>query len=284
MKPLQKATKKIVILHDGDCSDGFGGAWAAWKIFGNKADYIGVKHDSPPPPGLKNKIIYLIDFTYTEPVIRKFLKENKRVTAIDHHATAEKAAKLTQNYLFDNSHSGCALAWRYFHPKKPLPVLLKHIEAVDLWKFLPDSETLFAYLNLFDQDFKTWDKLIKDTENLKKRKEFIEKGKIVLQYENKRVQNLIRKNSELVKFEGYKTLAVNSPNWPSQVGNALVKKLPPIGIIWSRRDNKVIVSLRSNKTVDVGKLAKRYGGGGHKSASGFSLPDNAKLPWTPIKK
>ncbi|MDP3998984.1 MAG: DHHA1 domain-containing protein [bacterium] len=280
----QKAKKSIVILHDGDCSDGFGGAWAAWKIFGNKADYIGVKHDNPPPQGLKNKTIYLIDFTYTEPIIRRFLRDNKLVTAIDHHATAERAAKLTQDYLFDNSHSGCALAWKYFHPTKPLPVLLKHIEAVDLWRFLPDSAALFAYLNLFSQDFKIWDKIIRDAENPKKLKGFIEKGKIVLRYEDKRVQNLVQKNSELVKFAGYKTLAVNSANWPSQVGNELVKKLPPIGIIWSRRDNKIIVSLRSDRSVDVGKLAKRFGGGGHPGSSGFSLPGNAKLPWTPIKK
>ena len=105
-----------------------------------------------------------------------------------------------------------------------------------------------------------------------------------MQYEDKRVQNLVQKNSELVKFAGYKTLAVNSANWPSQVGNELVKKLPPIGIIWSRRDNKIIVSLRSDRSVDVGKLAKRFGGGGHRGASGFSLPGNAKLPWTSIKK
>lgn len=278
-----KATKNIVILYDGGCSDGFGGAWAAWKIFGNKADYIGVKHENPVPAGLKNKTIYLIDFTYPEAVIKKLLKENKQVTAIDHHASVEKAVQLTRDYLFDTNHSGCALAWRYFHPKKSLPVLLKHIEAMDLWRFIPSTKELFAYLELFEQNFKVWDKLIKDIENPKKRKEFIKKGGLILKYESKLVKSAVNKGAELVLFQGYKTLAVNSPNWPSQIGNLLVKKFPPIGIIWSKKRGKILVSLRSDGTADVAKLAQKYGGGGHKSSSGFSLPDNAKLPWKIIK-
>jgi len=280
---MQKATKKIVILYDGGCSDGFGGAWSAWKIFGNRADYFGVKHENPPPAGLKNKEIYLIDFTYPEAIVKKLLKENKRVTAIDHHATAEKAIKLTYKYLYSVNNSGAVLAWKYFHPKKPIPTLLKHIEDIDLWKFrLPHTKEIFAYLNLFALSFKIWDQLIHDMENSSKRKGFIEKGVIVLKYENKLVGELVFKNSELVKFAGYKTLAVNSPNWPSQVGNALVKTMPPIGITWSKKGNKILVSLRSDGTADVGKIAKRFGGGGHKVAAGFSLPGNAKLPWTPL--
>lgn len=275
--------KKIVILYDGGCSDGFGGAWAAWKIFGNKADYIGVRHDEPHPHGLKNKTIYLIDFTYPEAVIKKFLKENKRVTAIDHHVTVEKSVRLTQNYLFDNSHSGCALAWQYFHPKKSMPKLLKHIEDMDLWRFkIPHTKEIFAYLNLFPLNFQIWDKLIREMENKTKYQSIIQGGKLVLQYEEKRVNNLLDATQK-VRFCGYKTLAVNSPNWPSQIGSLLVKKMPPIGIIWHQRDNKISISLRSDGSVDVGKLAKRFGGGGHKSASGFSLSAGGKLPWTILK-
>lgn len=275
--------KKIVILYDGGCSDGFGGAWAAWKVFGNKADYVGVRHDEPPPRGLKNKTIYLIDFTYSEAVMKKFLRENRRVTSIDHHATAEKAAKLTEKYLYSINHSGCVLAWQYFHPKKPLPKLLKHIEDTDLWKFkVPHTKEIFAYLNLFPLNFQLWDKLIKDMENPAKYKSAVQGGKLLLQYEEKRFTNLME-NAQKVRFCGYKTLAVNSANWPSQIGNLLVKKMPPIGIVWHQRANKISVSLRSNGAVNVGKLAEKFGGGGHKKASGFSLPLNKKLPWKILK-
>src|SRR3989338_10219323 len=127
--------KKIIILYHADCSDGFGGAWAAWKKFGNKVSYIPVWHQEPPPKGLKNKIIYMIDFTYPEKITKKLIRDNKRVTSIDHHETAEKTTKLTFDYRFSLDNSGSALAWKYFHPKKKIPLFLKNIEDMDLWKF-----------------------------------------------------------------------------------------------------------------------------------------------------
>ena len=70
----------------------------------------------------------------------------------------------------------------------------------------------------------------------------------------------------------------------SEIGSELVKKLPPIGIIWSQRKDKIVVSLRSNGKVDVSKLAKKFGGGGHKASAAFRLDLNQKLPWKIIKK
>ena len=127
--------KNIVILYHAECSDGFGGAWAAWKKFGSRAAYIPLYHHNPPPVGLRGKEVYMIDFTYNEPVVKKLLKENNRVTSIDHHESQESATKLTEKYLYAVDHSGSVLAWKYFHPGKPTPMLLRYIENGDLWKF-----------------------------------------------------------------------------------------------------------------------------------------------------
>lgn len=277
--------KNIVILYDGShCSDGFGGAWAAWKKFGHKAEYIGVLHHEPPPKGLENKEIYTIDFTYSEKIIRKLIKENKRVTAIDHHISAEKAAKLTKDYSYSPSHSGCALAWKYFHPRKPVPKLLKHVEDTDLWRFkLSRTKEIFAYLEMFDFNFKIWDKLVAAFEKPAFRKKFIERGGLLLKYENRLVEQLAKGNAELVRFSGYKTLAVNSPLFNSEIGYALIKKLPPLGIVWKKRaDRCIYVSLRSNGKVNVAKIAEKFGGGGHKAAAAFTLPAGKKPPWRPL--
>ena len=56
--------KNIVVLYHADCPDGFGGAWAAHKKLGEKAEYIGVHHNFLPPKGLDGKEIYMIDFVY----------------------------------------------------------------------------------------------------------------------------------------------------------------------------------------------------------------------------
>ncbi len=276
--------KSIVILYHADCDDGFGGAWSAWKKFGNKADYIAVQHQEPPPKGLKNKEIYMIDFTYPLPIVKELMRVNKRVTAIDHHKSAEIETKATYKPLYALNHSGSTLAWKYFHPKKTAPKLLLHVEDSDLFKFkLRNTKEVRSYLRNLPFDFKIWDKLAADFKNTEKHKIIIKTGTELLRYENKLVRDTAEHNAEIVKFFGHKTYAINSPNFDSQLGEYLYKKLPPMSIIWSKRNGYIKVSLRSDRSVDVSKIAQKFGGGGHIGASGFKLPGNAKLPWQPLK-
>ncbi|OGY62989.1 MAG: hypothetical protein A2745_02755 [Candidatus Harrisonbacteria bacterium RIFCSPHIGHO2_01_FULL_44_13] len=279
--------KNIIIIYHADCSDGFGGAYAAWKKFGDNATYIAGKHHELPLTNLKNKEIYFIDFIYLADALRLLMKNNRRVTAIDHHISAKALAKTTQYYSYALNHSGAVLAWQYFHPQKKVPQLLRYIEDTDLWKFkLPKTKEIFAYQNLFERNFKVWDKMICDFENAKKRQEVVKNGGLILKYEDILIKRLVS-NAETVEFVGHKTLAVNSPVLMSQIGHELVKKMPPIGIIWNKKEGKIVVSLRSDGKVNVAKIAERYGGGGHKAAAGFSLDAGKKMPWinySPKKK
>ena len=43
------AHDNISVLYHADCPDGFGGAYAAWKKFGDTAEYIPVKYGRTPP-------------------------------------------------------------------------------------------------------------------------------------------------------------------------------------------------------------------------------------------
>ena len=173
------------------------------------------------------------------------------------------------------------LAWRYFHPKKRVPKLLQYIEDGDLWRFkLSFSRIINTYLKFQDHDFSLWSKIAQDMENVKKRKQYVQNGKIILKYEQKLINYMVD-NAQKVVFEGYKTLAANLhlPYIRSQLGYVLVKKLPPIGIVWGYEKDALVVSLRSDGKVDVAELAKRYGGGGHKVAASFMLKKSDKLPW-----
>jgi len=276
--------KNIVILYHAECSDGFGGAWSAWKKFKNKADYIGVKHGTAPPEGLKDKEIYFIDFIYPEETTKELIKNNKRVVAIDHHISAKKLVEMTQDYSYAIDHSGSVLAWRYFNPKRPIPRILKYIEDMDLWKFkIPYTMEILAWLNLSDFNFKIWDKLSGVLEKAAGRKRVIRQGKMVVGYEDKIIDKLIL-GAEEVEFAGYETLAVNSPIFSSQIGMKLTKIKPPIGIIWYQRNGKKVFSLRSNGKADVSVIAARFGGGGHKTASGFALDADQSFPWKAIRK
>ncbi|MDP2695979.1 MAG: DHHA1 domain-containing protein [bacterium] len=272
--------KNIIIIYHAECPDGFGGAWSAWKKFGSRATYIAAKHHLPPIDTFKNKEIYFIDFVYPINAVKKLIKNNKRVVLIDHHISAKTIADIVEEKLFKMNNSGAVLAWQYFHPGKKEPKLLQHIQDVDLWKFkISHTDEVITYLNLFEFDFRTWNRLASEVENARKFREIINHTKWILRYEKRRIDRLIN-NAEMVKFCGYKTLAVNSPIWESELGAALSKKLPPMGIVWRQKsDGYKTFSLRSNGGVDVAKLAAKFGGGGHKRASGFSVKPGAKLPW-----
>ena len=285
-KIQRKPTKNIVVLYHNDCTDGFSAAWAAWKKFGSKADYIGIEPGSKPLEGLKGKEIYMVDVVYPTQYLKKLIKGNKKFVAIDHHVSNRNLFAMILNGLFDIKHSGAVLAWKYFHPEVRIPKFLKYVEDMDLWKLkLPKVKELIAYLDMIEFDFKGWDKVAADVEKRFKFDVYVERGSLLLEHEDRMIERIISNHAELVNFFGHKTYAVNSPVFNSQIGNVLYKKLPPIGIVWVQNsDGGVHVSLRSNGAVDVSRLAAKFaGGGGHKRSAGFYLKDFSTLPWKRIK-
>lgn len=280
-----KKLKPICILYHAECRDGFAAAWAAWKKFGSKADYIPVKYGNPPSPEIKNKIVYTLDFTYYPPYIEKFMKNNKKVIVIDHHISAKEFIEKIPEHIFDINHSGAALAFKYFHPEKKIPKIVKLVEEGDLWKFKSKhAKEILAYTGLFDFDFKIWDKLISLGEKESNYKKFAEYGAAIISYEDKVIENIIRENAYPVIFEGHKIYAINAPRFlRSQIGHLLAKKYPPFSLVWQRDKNRIEVSLRSNCRIDVSKIASKFGGGGHPNAAGFSLSANSKFPWKDVK-
>lgn len=272
--------KNIVVIYHKDCPDGFGAAWAAWRKFGKKADYIAAEYKNPPLLGFKNKEIYFLDFGYDKKVMAKILRQNKRIVFIDHHITRKDVLPILSEYFFDISHSGAVLAWKYFHPGKPVPKLLLYIEDEDLGKLkLPLTKELGLSLSIFDYEFALWNKIASEFENPKKRWEYSEKGKLISKFTDKIIELIVRDGEEVL-FENRKALAVNSPVLGSEIGRYIVRKKGfPIGIVWSKKNDGIRFQLRSGKSVDVSKLAQKYGGGGHKQAAGFYLKGKIRFPW-----
>ena len=271
--------KPILILYHKNCPDGFGAAWAAWKKFGDKAEYLAVEHSASIPKNLKDrKEIYMVDFCYNYPIMQKLLGINQNIIIIDHHISGEKAIKLSGKYFYSLNHSGAVLSWKYFH-KKPTPKILRHIEDVDLWKFkLPFTKEITSALELEGFNFKKWNKIASDLEDKIKRKKYIEQGKTLLKYRGKLIERMVN-GAEKAKLGKYNVFVVNSSVLVSEIGNNIVEKHKTIGVIWARKSGKIIVSLRSDGKMDVSKIAVKYGGGGHKAASGFKWDVKKPFPW-----
>ncbi len=271
--------KQIVILYHKNCPDGFGAAWAAWKKFKERAEYIGVEHHTPLPKGLKNKKIFLVDFSYTASLMEDLTKKNKEVIIIDHHITGKSVAESIPGSVFELGHSGSVLTWKYFHPKEKVPWLLKYIEDIDIWKFkVPRSKEMALSLDLYDYNFKVWSRIAFELENSEKRKKYITEGAVIMKYRKKLIGRILTKAEDATLF-GKKVRVVNSPVWASDLGHLLLEGKKAVGVVWSYKKGTIRVSLRSNGKIDVAKMAEKFGGGGHKAASGFALPFKVKFPW-----
>lgn len=285
-KIFRKLLKNIVVLYHNDCTDGFSAAWVAWKKFGDSAEYIGINPGSQPLDGLINKEIYMLDVIYPLQYLDGLVKKNKKIIIIDHHFTNQEAFKLVSSGLFDIKHSGAVLSWQYFFPQKSTPKLLKYVEDMDLWKFkLAKTKEVISYLDMVEFNFKKWDQVSKGLGDKIKYKKYIESGSLILKYQDFIIDRIIANHAVKVNFLGYKSYAVNSPLFNSQIGNILYTHLPPLGIVWAQEnDGSIHVSLRSDGTVDVSRLAAKFNnGGGHKQSAGFRVGNFADLPWKSIK-
>jgi len=282
-------TKDIVVLYHADCTDGFTAAWAAWKKFGEKANYIGINPGTKPIRGLTGKEIYMVDLVYGAQYIPKLVKENKKFVALDHHFSNQEVFKVIPNgSVFDLNHSGASLAWKYFHPKIKEPKFIRHVEDMDLWRFkIPKTKEIISSLDMVDLNFKDWSMVSADLENQSKYKEYVARGKMILDHQDRMIERIVSSHAELVNFLGYKVYAVNSPVFNSQIANILYERFnKPFGIVWvHEKTGEIHVSLRSGGKVDVSALANKFkGGGGHKRSAGFNLPAGSQLPWTRINQ
>lgn len=275
--------KDIAILYHGGCPDGLGGAYAAWKKFGDEAEYIPVKHGLPAPEDLAGRTLYLIDFCYPKDIMDTLLAQAKSLTVLDHHLGIRNVVETMPAYVFDANRSGATIAWNYFHPDTPVPALLSYIEDGDLYRFsLPDSRQILAYFYttpLLGAPFEDWDPLVRMLDDPAKRIRIVETGTLFEQHHAHIVERAVN-HAELVRFEGYECyFACTTGEFVSDVGHRLVMKKPPIALIASVDADGLRVSLRSDKSVSVAVLAQKYGGNGHPAAAGFRIPFGVKVPW-----
>jgi|ERR1700733_10920898 len=274
--------KSIVVFYHADCIDGFTAAWVTWKKFGDAAEYIPFYHETAAPE-LSDKEIYTVDITFPKEITEKLIRLNKRVTSIDHHISKKEITLMTQEPLFDNEHSGCVLAWKYFFPNIEIPAFLLYVEDYDIWLHKHKSKELYMYLNFIERNFFSWDKTINDFQDKKKREEMLTKGELLRDYEDKVIDHNIKENARLVSFEGYTVYCINTLDIPSVIAQKLIARQPPFAIVWEEKsDGHVHIHLRGIGDIDLIKIAEKYGGGGHRLAAAFRLKSLADIPWKPI--
>lgn len=271
----------IVVIYHASCRDGMSAAYAAWKKFGDSATYLPSRTQAEPPEGLVDKELYILDYSYAKEVLDRLVAENKSVVVLDHHQSAREAVEAFPQNVFDLERSGATLAWTYFHPGVPQPRIFAYIEEHDLWRdTLPESGAIAAAIGQYDfTSFASWDQLVADAESDEGFAKLVAEGKVLRAYIDKHVEELAT-FAEKVECEGHRVLAVNCARpYRSAVGNLLATQRPPFSIVWYRRGGTFSVSLRSVNGFDVAAIAKKYGGGGHRTAAAIDCETFKDLPF-----
>ena len=278
---------KTFILYHSSCPDGFGGAYAAWKKFGDSAEYIPVSYGEPIPEGLAGAHVYFVDFCYDQEKMDSIVAEAASVTVLDHHEGLQTVAESMPEHVFDNNRSGATIAWGFFHPNTPVPPLLEFIEDDDIYRFaLADTKAVLAYIIVNPFDFEEWDTLINDMEDRTKREEFFVKARTYAEYFNLTAKYAASK-AHLVSFEGYECYFANAHphiTMKSAVAKMLYTKKPPLALIVTAHPEGFGVSIRGDESlVDVAEIARRFGGNGHPGSAGFQIPLGTDVPWKSIE-
>lgn len=286
-------TKPLCIYH-GNCADGFGAAWAVWKKHPDWEFHPGVYQNDPPD--VTGRDIVMVDFSYKRPVIDEMVKVARSILILDHHKSAEEDLSGLPPALpswgdavgastvpghpnigvqFDMERSGAIIAWDYFHSPNVAPRLMYHIQDRDLWRFdLPGTRAIQANLFSYPYEFDIWDDLMNDCEDDAKLRTFIKAGEAIERKHHKDIAELVGVVTLWMNVGGYNVPMANLPyTLTSDAGHLLCKqhKTPFAGCYWDTPEGRVF-SLRSlDDGMDVAEIAKEYGGGGHKHASGFRV-------------
>ncbi len=275
--------KDIVVLYHRNCPDGFGGAYAAWKKFGDSADYIAMAHGQVPPEGLEGKEVYCIDYTFKKEVMLELEKRAKRLVVLDHHIGIKDGTEAVREHVFDNDRSGASIAWTYFHPETPLPRMIHYIEDNDINRnILPHVHEVSSFISIQPYEFGVFDTLCHTMETEEGFRDIVERGGAYREYLNY-VADFLAGKGEEVEFEGHKVFAVNVQGTQAmrdEVGRRLYRNHQrPFAIVWLEDSKGRGYSMRGDGSVDLSTLAQKYGGNGHKGAASFRLRSPKEHPF-----
>ena len=259
-----------LVIYHGGCTDGFGAAFAAWLARGDKAAYFPANYREPPPD-VTGKNVLIVDFSYRRSVLLEMREKAKSILVLDHHKSAMEELGDLEFAQFDMSCSGAMLSWAFFHPDEHPPLLIRYIQDRDLWQWrMPNSREFSAGLMNVPFDFEAYRTCLQDSAV----QLLINQGLSIVRYIDREVDKLCKHAADrrLSVAPELKCRVVNSSNWVSEVGSRICEE-SDVAVIWYMDHNKDQwrVSMRSRSGVDVSEIAKRYGGGGHAQAAGFSL-------------
>lgn len=268
--------KKLIIYHGG-CPDGFTAAWACTRRFGRDDCELFPGYYGTDPPDVSDRDVYIVDFSYPRQKLQEMYGNAKSIQVYDHHKTAQKDLEGLSFAYFDMERSGAGITWDLLHMGQDghadRPWLIDYVEDRDLWRFaLPNSRAVTDYIMAQPYDLDVWDHMYESMSL----DDAVNAGFAIRMKIDSYCQAMLS-NAVIIEWEGKKFPIINAPQvMISDLLHVLCELDEPDDCSpmamgwWQRRDGSYQFSLRSVGDLDVSAIAKRYGGGGHKNAAGFT--------------
>jgi len=238
--------------------------------------------------------VYIVDYSIPPEEMDILLKITSNVTWIDHHISAINTyanySEPIRGVRYDGV-AACMLAYCYLHHMtdrgqgkiKPFdismtedaPLFTKLLADWDVWKFDYGDDTRYFQLafnahNFSPANSKKWHMFLVNPEDAGKGEaKLITQGRSMKQFRDGWAKSYCKARGFTAQFEGYRCFAMNLGMCNSEYFNSISQDDYDILIPFSFDGFNWHYSLYS-QTVDVSKIAMRYGGGGHRAASGFT--------------
>lgn len=236
----------------------------------------------------KDEQIFIVDFSFLPEKMLQ-LKEKFTIVWIDHHITSIENSKKFKyddiDGLREIDSAACELIWRLIHGTScPYPIFL--LGKYDLFKNDISEDILpFQYgMRIQNTDPKSnlWKKLLGNnkTEVDLLVENIISDGKILYKYEKMQSEKIVKSCSFEIKFEDCNVLCLNRSHSNSLIFESIYdpKKHDFVMLFYNFKNKCWNVKLYGgNGTINLGEIAQKYGGGGHKKAAGFEIDDIYKI-------
>lgn len=221
--------------------------------------------------------VYMVDFSLNMKDMKRLDVACNKLIWIDHHKTAIEARdkagmadKLSGIQRIGDA--GCELTWEYLFPDDSMPHAVRLLGRYDVWDHKDPDVLPFQYGMRFldvDPTSKWWWHLFRDDpETLQ---QLLQTGDTLLRYERDQNERYARAMSFNLVWEDKKFLACNKGFSNSTLFDSVLKPgYHDAVLLFSRGKKEWKISMYTHREeVDVGAIAKKYGGGGHQKAAGF---------------
>lgn len=272
----------VGVYHIGDLDGVCSGAIIKYRFGEDCRELIPINYgwEFPYHKIDKDTIVYMSDFSM-QPFedMLKIKEACKSLIWIDHHQSSIEAYNklgLIIKGKREIGKAGCELTWEYLFPNEPTPRSVYLIGRYDVWQHDEDDDALPFQYGMRNKKtwpiyMPFWSKLFTDSRIVPST---VADGKIILEYQRKNDEGYCRAYSFETKFEGYKAIVCNKGYGNSKLFDSVydpIKHDLMIMFVYAPKIEKWKLSFYTTKDIDLSKLAEKYGGGGHKQASGAEV-------------